>query len=147
MVGPHVSPPSVDWAKAILAAPVALNRESCQTAYTKPLTGLTANSGSSSLERTGCPAIVTEPTCWVSMPMAPDHVVPPSVDRITAAVDVDEPWQCCPPWVNGQAPPLFVIRSKPSISTPRPGPVAGTTIWLPIVWSFCPGSKTIRPVL
>jgi hypothetical protein len=34
-----------------------------------------------------------------------------------------------------------------SIRTPVAGPVVGTTIWLPIVWSFWPGSKMTLPWL
>src|SRR5215475_458482 len=110
-----------------------------------PLTGLTANSGRKSLERTPCPAIDTDATCCTSIGMAPDQALPPSVDRITEAVKV-EPLPHLDP-VNGHLPPWLVIRLMPSISTPRAGPVVGTTIWLPMVWSFWPGSKMARPVL
>src|SRR5262249_24375408 len=78
--------------------------------------------------------------------MAPDQVLPPSVERITEAVKVGPlthfAWD-----LNGHLPPWLVIRHMPSISTPLAGPVVGTTIWLPMVWSFWPGSKMARPVL
>src|SRR5215472_5898636 len=140
----HVSPPSVDCAKAILEVPV--KRLSCQTAYRFPLIGLTANSGSSSLDRTPWPAIETPPTCCTSMGMASDHVLPPSIERMIEAVNVVPPLQR-PPLLNGHLPPLLVIRLIPSISTPAAWPAVGITIWFPIVWSFWPGSKMARPLL
>src|SRR5215472_10702840 len=140
----HVSPPSVDCAKAILEVPV--NRLSCQTAYRLPLIGLTANSGSSSLDRTPRPAIATRPTCCTSMGVASDHVLPPSVERMIEAVNVVPPLQR-PPLLKGHLPPLLVIRLIPSISTPAAWPAVGITIWFPIVWSFWSGSKMARPLL
>src|SRR4029450_7601992 len=111
-----------------------------------PLTGLAANSGRKSLERTGWPAMLTEATCCTSTGMASDQVLPASGDRITAAVKV-EPLPHFPCDLNGHLPPWLVIRLMPSISTPLAGPVVGTTIWLPIVWSLWPGSKMTRPWL
>ena len=77
-------------------------------------------------------------TCGATM-IGFDHVAPPSVERITATDSVSR-WLC-------PRPPLVWIRSNPSISTPLAGPAVGTTIWLPIVWFFSPGSKMGRPVL
>src|SRR5512132_827513 len=111
-----------------------------------PLTGLAANSGRKSLERTACPAICTEATCCTSIGMAPDQVLPASVERITAAVKV-EPLPHLEGGTKGHLPPWLVIRLMPSIRTPVAGPVVGTTIWLPMVWSFWPGSKMTRPWL
>src|SRR5215471_1825795 len=111
-----------------------------------PLTGLTANSGRKSLERTAWPAMSTDATCCTSIGIASDQVLPPSVERITEAVKV-EPLPHLPCDLNGHLPPWLVIRLMPSINTPLAGPVVGTTIWFPMVWSFWPGSKMARPVL
>jgi hypothetical protein len=54
-----------------------------------PVDGLAANSGRKSLDRTACPAIDTDATCCTSIGIASDQVLPPSVERITAAVKVE----------------------------------------------------------
>ena len=68
-----------------------------------------------------------------------DQVAPPSVERITATLN-DARWLL-------PFPPLLRIRTKPLIRTPAAGPAVGTTIWLPIVWFFWPGSKIDLPSL
>ena len=67
-----------------------------------------------------------------------DQVVPPSAERITATLNEAR---------GLPLPPFVKIRSNPSTRVPLAGPVVGTTIWLPIVWFFSPGSKMIRPGL
>ena len=76
--------------------------------------------------------------CWATM-IGCDQVAPPSLERITAT-EKDARWLL-------PRPPLFRIRSNPSISMPLAAPAAGATIWLPIVWFFSPGSKITRPLL
>src|SRR5215472_16277157 len=90
--------------------------------------------------------MATWPTCCTSIGIASDHVLPPSVERMIADVNV-EPLPHFPALLNGHLPPWLVIRLIPSMSTPAAWPAVGTTIWFPIVWSFWPGSKITRPLL
>jgi hypothetical protein len=53
------------------------------------LTGLAANSGRKSLERTAWPAMLTEATCCTSIGIASDQVLPASVERMIEAVKVE----------------------------------------------------------
>src|SRR5215813_3997453 len=96
IVGDHVSPPSVDFEKAMLSWAKLLKRLSCQTMYRLPLAGLdaprsTATSGMMSPVRTRAPVSGSlTPFCSgsnrafvssLSTMIGPDQVAPLSDER------------------------------------------------------------------
>ena len=88
--------------------------------------------------RTSCPAIVTDGQVMPLTMIGSDQVVPPSVERITATLN------------EALRVPLAALGGDQVEAVdqhPLAGPVVGTTIWLPMVWFFCPGSKMTRPGL
>ena len=83
--------------------------------------------------RRAAPAVlVSSATCWAETTVGSDQVLPPSDDEMKSTltprgVNLGEPvvWNC----------------SKKSYRAPVLGL---TTITLPMVWLFCPGSKIAR---
>ena len=104
-----------------------LKRASCQTAYSRPLAGSTATSGMMSPVRTSSPVSgsVTPIVCSRSTRTGPDQLRPLSVERSTRTVQPRS-------WL------VFSLLNSANRLTRVP--LGSTAIWLPMVWSFCPGS-------
>src|SRR5438270_11116549 len=75
---------------------------------------------------------VSVTNCWLATVVGPDQVAPPSEEETKPTLT---------PRGVKLGDPVVWNRSKKSYRTP----VAGlTTITLPMVWLFCPGSKIAR---
>src|SRR5712691_2267182 len=133
----QVWPPSVEVEIATSSKLPPLNRASCHTTKSWPVCWSIAGSGGRSPVRSGAGAALlrgstllgslTPTDSSVETMVGSDHEAPPSADVMSATFRP-----------RAALGPVDKIRSKKSYRVPVRG---STTITLPIVWFFSPGSK------